>query len=98
MYGLVSHPEWKVVKVGSPLLANIQQTARTGANQTMEWSKLAADVEVAKANLSASTTAVMALVYSARACMVWGHAPRVRSAAAFRRGLASVVDRPIDAG
>lgn len=36
------------------------------------------------------------LVFSARARTLWGHAPRVRSAAAFRRGLATVADR-IDA-
>ena len=28
--------------------------------------------------------------------MLWGHAPRVRSAAAFRRGLATVADLPKD--
>ncbi|KAK5166208.1 Mitochondrial Translation Optimization [Saxophila tyrrhenica] len=38
----------------------------------------------------------MALVFSARARMLWGHAPRVRSAKAFRRGLASVADLPVD--
>ncbi|KAI6792295.1 glucose-inhibited division protein A subfamily [Hortaea werneckii] len=34
----------------------------------------------------------MVLIFSARARMLWGHAPRVRSAAAFRRGLATVAD------
>ncbi|KAI7234637.1 glucose-inhibited division protein A subfamily [Hortaea werneckii] len=38
----------------------------------------------------------MLLVFSARARMLWGHAPRVRSAAAFRRGLATVADLPKD--
>jgi hypothetical protein len=32
------------------------------------------------------------LMVSARARILWGHAPRVRSAAAFRRGLATVAD------
>ncbi|EMF12136.1 glucose-inhibited division protein A subfamily [Sphaerulina musiva SO2202] len=36
----------------------------------------------------------MAVVFSARARMLWGHAPRVRSAAAFRRTLATVADLP----
>ncbi|KAF2172764.1 hypothetical protein M409DRAFT_49297 [Zasmidium cellare ATCC 36951] len=36
----------------------------------------------------------MPLVFSARMRMLWGHAPRVRSAAAFRRGLATVTDVP----
>lgn len=39
----------------------------------------------------------MVLVFSARARMLWGHAPRVRSAAAFRRSLATVADLPTDA-
>ncbi|RMX94753.1 hypothetical protein D0867_13738 [Hortaea werneckii] len=38
----------------------------------------------------------MVLIFSARARMLWGHAPRVRSAAAFRRGLATVADLPKD--
>ncbi|KAI7688624.1 glucose-inhibited division protein A subfamily [Hortaea werneckii] len=38
----------------------------------------------------------MVLMFSARARMLWGHAPRVRSAAAFRRGLATVADLPKD--
>ncbi|RMZ16254.1 hypothetical protein D0860_01127 [Hortaea werneckii] len=38
----------------------------------------------------------MVLIFSARARMLWGHAPRVRSAAAFRRGLATVSDLPKD--
>ncbi|KAK4501665.1 hypothetical protein PRZ48_007474 [Zasmidium cellare] len=36
----------------------------------------------------------MPLVFSARMRMLWGHAPRVRSATAFRRGLATVTDGP----
>ena len=36
----------------------------------------------------------MTLIFSARARMLWGHAPRVRSANAFRRSLASVSDLP----
>ena len=32
------------------------------------------------------------LIVSARARILWGHAPRVRSAAAFSRGLATVAD------
>jgi len=36
----------------------------------------------------------MLLVFSARARALWGHAPRVRSAAAFRRSLATVTDFP----
>jgi hypothetical protein len=36
------------------------------------------------------------LIFSARARTLWGHAPRVRSAAVFRRGLATVADH-IDA-
>ncbi|KAI5365043.1 Putative tRNA uridine 5-carboxymethylaminomethyl modification enzyme MnmG [Septoria linicola] len=39
----------------------------------------------------------MALVFSARARMLWGHAPRVRSAAAVRRTLATVADLPAQA-
>ena len=39
----------------------------------------------------------MVLIFSARARMLWGHAPRVRSAACFRRGLATVADLPTDA-
>ncbi|KAI7219532.1 glucose-inhibited division protein A subfamily [Hortaea werneckii] len=38
----------------------------------------------------------MVLIFSARARMLWGHAPRVSSAAAFRRGLATVADLPKD--
>ncbi|KAI6815833.1 glucose-inhibited division protein A subfamily [Hortaea werneckii] len=38
----------------------------------------------------------MVLIFSARARMLWGHAPRVRSAASFRRGLATVADLPKD--
>ncbi|KAI6960682.1 glucose-inhibited division protein A subfamily [Hortaea werneckii] len=38
----------------------------------------------------------MVLIFSARARMLWGHAPRVRSAAAFRRRLATVADLPKD--
>ncbi|PPJ54599.1 hypothetical protein CBER1_06168 [Cercospora berteroae] len=42
----------------------------------------------------------MTLIFSARARMLWGHAPRVRSAAAFRRSLATLADlpaqRPVD--
>ncbi|GAB1728837.1 hypothetical protein NU195Hw_g6575t1 [Hortaea werneckii] len=38
----------------------------------------------------------MILIFSARARMLWGHAPRVRSAAALRRGLATVADLPKD--
>ncbi|KAK0899844.1 Mitochondrial Translation Optimization [Friedmanniomyces endolithicus] len=40
----------------------------------------------------------MRLIYSARARMLWGHAPRVRSAAAFRRSLATVIDLPRASG
>lgn len=40
----------------------------------------------------------MALVFSARARMLWGHAPRVRSAAAFKRTLATVSDIPKASG
>ncbi|KAK0251518.1 Mitochondrial Translation Optimization [Friedmanniomyces endolithicus] len=36
----------------------------------------------------------MRLIYSARVRMLWGHAPRVRSAAAFRRSLATLADLP----
>ncbi|KAM3418042.1 hypothetical protein BST61_g6251 [Cercospora zeina] len=36
----------------------------------------------------------MTLIFSARARMLWGHAPRVRSAAAFKRSLATVADLP----
>ncbi|SMY26738.1 unnamed protein product [Zymoseptoria tritici ST99CH_1A5] len=36
----------------------------------------------------------MTLIFHARARMLWGHAPRVRSAAAFRRSLATVSDLP----
>ncbi|KAK3715440.1 Mitochondrial Translation Optimization [Vermiconidia calcicola] len=38
----------------------------------------------------------MALIFSARARMLWGHAPRVRSANTFPRTLATLVDRPTD--
>ena len=38
----------------------------------------------------------MALVYSARARMLWGHAPRIRSIVEVRRGLATVADLPRD--
>ena len=43
-----------------------------------------------------ATSHITMLVFSARARTLWGHAPRVRSAAAFRRGLATVADH-IDA-
>ncbi|KAK4548517.1 hypothetical protein LTR36_009427 [Oleoguttula mirabilis] len=39
----------------------------------------------------------MTLVFSARARMLWGHAPRVRSAQAVRRSLATIADLPKDA-
>ncbi|KAF2768713.1 glucose-inhibited division protein A subfamily [Teratosphaeria nubilosa] len=39
----------------------------------------------------------MTLVFSARARMLWGHAPRVRSAAALRTSLATVSDLPRNA-
>lgn len=38
----------------------------------------------------------MTLIFSARARLLWGHAPRVRSAAAFRRSLATLADLPSD--
>ena len=36
----------------------------------------------------------MVLIFSARARMLWGHAPRVRSANAFKRSFATVADLP----
>ncbi|KAK5119997.1 hypothetical protein LTR85_007073 [Meristemomyces frigidus] len=39
----------------------------------------------------------MTLIFSARARMLWGHAPRVRSAQAFRRSLATIADLPREA-
>ena len=46
--------------------------------------------------IEARLQATMLLVFSARARTLWGHAPRVRSAAAFRRGLATPADLPRD--
>jgi hypothetical protein len=74
-------------------LVSLLALASKTLNPRLPWSAFAtSDSDILEHFLPLHQVHSTMLIVSSRARILWGHAPRVRSAAAFRRGLATVAD------